>query len=109
LICAELGSLAGAEWPVENLVTKVAETEPMSAKARSARRAIAATALPGALTVPSPAAVEGRRIVVVDDVCASGWTMLTVAKALQEAGAAEVCGLVLARGVLVGNRSSRSP
>lgn len=35
LVCAEVGRLAGAEWPVESLVTKVAETEPMSAKALS--------------------------------------------------------------------------
>ena len=50
LVCAEVGRLAGAEWPVESLVTKVAETEPMSAKARPARRAIARTGLATAFT-----------------------------------------------------------
>ena len=93
---------AGAEWPVESLVTKVAETEPMSAKARPARRAIARTGLATAFTVPQPAAAEGRHILIVDDVCASGWTLLTVSRALHDAGAEEVAALVLARGVLAG-------
>lgn len=109
LVCAEVGRLAGAEWPVESLVTKVAETEPMSAKARPARRAIARTGLAKAFTVPQPAAAEGRHILIVDDVCASGWTLLTVSRALRDAGAEEVAALVLARGVLGANRPSGSP
>jgi predicted amidophosphoribosyltransferase len=109
LVCAEFGRLAGAEWPVESLVTKVAETEPMGAKARSARRTIARTGLATAFTVPQPAAVDGRRILIVDDVCASGWTLLTVSRALRDAGAEEVAALVLARGVLGANRPSSSP
>jgi predicted amidophosphoribosyltransferase len=109
LVCAEVGRLAGAEWPVERLVTKVAETEPMSAKARPVRRAIARTGLATAFTVPQPAAAEGRHILIVDDVCASGWTLLTVSRALRDAGAEEVAALVLARGVLGANRPSSSP
>ncbi len=109
LVCAEVGRLAGAEWPVESLVTKVAETEPMSAKARPARRAIARTGLATAFTVVQPAAAEGRRILIVDDVCASGWTLLTVSRALHDAGAEEVAALVLARGVLGANLPSGSP
>jgi predicted amidophosphoribosyltransferase len=109
LVCAEVGRLAGAEWPVERLVTKVAETEPMSAKARPVRRAIARTGLATAFTVPEPGAAQGRHILVVDDVCASGWTLLTVSRALLDAGAEEVAALVLARGVLAANRPSRSP
>lgn len=109
LVCAEMGWLSGGDWPVESLVTKVAETEPMSAKALVARRVIAKTLLQQAFAVPQPAAVEGRRILLVDDVSASGWTLLTVGKALRDAGAAEVAALVLARGVLAGNRPSCSP
>jgi predicted amidophosphoribosyltransferase len=81
----------------------------MSAKALVARRVIAKTLLQQAFAVPPTAAVEGRRILLVDDVSASGWTLLTVGKALRDAGAAEVAALVLARGVLAGNRPSRSP
>jgi predicted amidophosphoribosyltransferase len=109
LVCAEVSRLGGAEWPVESLVSKVAETEPMSAKARPARRAIARTGLVTAFTVPNRTEAKGRHILLVDDVCASGWTLLTVSRALLDAGAEEVAALVLARGVLTGNRASRSP
>jgi predicted amidophosphoribosyltransferase len=97
LVCAEVGCLAGADWPVEHLVSKVVETQPMSAKPQPVRRQIAREALAGAFAVPSPQDVSGRRVVVVDDVCASGRTLLAVARALRNAGAAEVTGLVLAR------------
>ncbi len=97
LMCAELAWLAGAEWPVENLVAKVAETEPMSAKARPARSRIARQLAYGAFVVPVPAHVDGRRVLVIDDVCASGQTLLSTARALRRAGAVEVSGLVLAR------------
>jgi predicted amidophosphoribosyltransferase len=109
LVCAEVSRLAGVQWPVESLVSKVAETEQMSAKARPARRAIARTGLVTAFTVPKPSEAKGRHILLVDDVCASGWTLLTVSRALLDAGAEEVAALVLARGVLTGNRPSRSP
>ena len=97
LMCAELSSLAGGQWPVEHLVSKVAETEPMSATSQSERRRIATQSLPRSF-VPVPGAlIEGRKIMVVDDVCASGETLLAVAGALGRAGADEVAGLVLAR------------
>lgn len=97
LLCAELARLAGAEWPVQALVAKTVETEPMSAKPQAARRHIARSALSGAFVVVAPDEVVGRRIVVVDDVCASGETLLAVAHTLHGAGAAEVSALVLAR------------
>jgi predicted amidophosphoribosyltransferase len=97
LVCAELAWSAGAEWPVESLVAKVAETEPMSAKAGPARRQIARQLASGTFVVPVPAEVAGRRVLVVDDVCVSGGTLLSVGGALVRAGAAEVSALVLAR------------
>jgi predicted amidophosphoribosyltransferase len=106
LFCAELGCLAAGEWPVERLVTKVAETEPMSAKAQPVRRRIAQRLLSEAFVVPEAGGVAGRRVLVIDDVCASGETLLAVAGKLQKAGAAEVAGLVLARASL---RPSRYP
>jgi predicted amidophosphoribosyltransferase len=96
-MCAELAWSAGGEWPVESLVAKVAETEPMSAKARSERRLIARQLESEAFVVPVPADVDGRRVLVVDDVCASGETLLSAGGALRRAGAAEVTALVLAR------------
>ncbi len=96
LMCLEVQRLAGGEWPVEPLVTKVAEVEPMSTKAHLVRRRIG-TELGRALAVPDPAAVAGRRALLVDDVCASGETLLTVARTLRATGAEEVAALVLAR------------
>jgi predicted amidophosphoribosyltransferase len=97
LFCAEVGWRAGAEWPVEQLVVKGVETETMSAKPHPVRRRIAKDVLPAAFVAPCIDDVKGRRVVIVDDVCASGGTLLAVAGALRKAGAAEVAGLVLAR------------
>jgi predicted amidophosphoribosyltransferase len=97
LICAELAWSARGEWPVESLVAKAAETEPMSAKARPERKRIARQLMTEAFVVPVPFDVDGRRILVVDDVCASGATLLSTGGALRRAGAAEVAALVVAR------------
>jgi predicted amidophosphoribosyltransferase len=97
LLCAEVSRRADGEWPVENLVTKVFETDVMSTKGGPARRHLAGRSLCRAFKVADRGAVDGRRILLVDDVCASGYTLLTVARALRRAGAEEVAGLVLAR------------
>jgi predicted amidophosphoribosyltransferase len=97
LLCAELASLAGAEWPVEHLVRKVRETAPMSARSYPDRRQIAVGSLTTAFVVSPGAVVEGQSVLVVDDVCASGETLLAVGGALRRAGAREVAGLVVAR------------
>jgi len=97
LLCSELATLAGPAWPVERLVSKKMETPPMSVKTQSERRRSGRTVLRRAMTVPVGTVVDGSRILVVDDVCASGETLLAVAGALKAAGACEVSGLVLAR------------
>jgi predicted amidophosphoribosyltransferase len=82
---------------VERLVRKVAETEPMSATSQPERRRIAGESLSRSLVIAPGASTVGRKILVVDDVCASGQTLLAMARVLQAAGADEVAGLVLAR------------
>jgi predicted amidophosphoribosyltransferase len=96
-MCAELARSAAGEWPVQSLVAKVCETEPMSAKGRPQRRQIARQLATAAFVVPDPPDVDGRRVLVVDDVCASGETLLSTGEALRRAGAAEVSALVLAQ------------
>jgi predicted amidophosphoribosyltransferase len=53
----------------------------------------------GAFAVRDPARVQGRRVVLIDDVFTTGATFSTCAEALRAAGAAEVHALALARAV----------
>lgn len=52
----------------------------------------------GAFRCVNPAAVKGTYAVLVDDVATTGATLADAARALKEAGAREVGGLVLAKG-----------
>jgi len=51
----------------------------------------------GAFEVVKPDAVQGRMIVLVDDVMTTGATLSACARALKRAGAVQVMGLTLAR------------
>ncbi|MGH7439315.1 MAG: ComF family protein [Polyangiaceae bacterium] len=53
--------------------------------------------LRGAFLVAKPAAVRGRNVILVDDVCTTGATLRAVSAALREAGASSVAGVVVAR------------
>jgi predicted amidophosphoribosyltransferase len=97
LICRELSWSAAGMWPVEPLLAKVTETEPMSGKGRPARREIGKRLMGSGFVVPPGIDVRGARAVLVDDVCASGETLLSAAAALRLAGAEEVTAVVLAR------------
>ncbi|MDQ2725166.1 MAG: hypothetical protein M3Y36_06685 [Actinomycetota bacterium] len=95
---ADLVALIGSEWDCDDrLITKTAETPPMSGRSRRERVALAEGALRPALVVPERRRVVGRRILVVDDVLTEGSSLREVAVALRAAGAEEVAGLVLAR------------
>jgi predicted amidophosphoribosyltransferase len=60
-----------------------------------ARREMAEGVLRAALSVPE--GVAGRRILVMDDVYSEGYSLREMARALLEAGAAEVAALVFVR------------
>jgi ComF family protein len=77
--------------PFRALVSRVRETVPQSELPASQRRAN----LEGAFAAASSA--RGRVLVLVDDVATTGATLFTAARALADAGAAEIRGLVLAR------------
>jgi predicted amidophosphoribosyltransferase len=85
-------------WPFSyDVITKTAATEPMVGHTWKDRKAIAEGELRAALTVTNPAAVAGKRILIVDDVFTEGFTIREVARSLILAGAVEVSEIVLAR------------
>lgn len=88
----------GPTWPyARDLITKAGPTGQFLGRSPQVRRKIAEHSLRAALSVPEPERVAGRRILVLDDVYSEGFSMREMARALIEAGAAEVAGIVLAR------------
>ena len=77
------------------LLLRVKNTRPQTELKREARLAN----VKGAFQVDPlrVAEVQGRRVVLVDDVMTSGASLFTAAAALRAAGAAHVTGIVLAR------------
>lgn len=61
------------------------------------RRDVCRDEVPRVLEVPDPARVDGKRVLVYDDVFTDGLNLNAVAKKLREAGATQVCGVTLAR------------
>ncbi|HAL38490.1 MAG TPA: ComF family protein [Polaromonas sp.] len=81
--------------PDAQLLLRVKHTRPQSQLKREARL----TNVKGAFQVDPlrVAELEGRRVVLVDDVMTSGASLFTAAQALREAGAAHITAVVLAR------------
>jgi ComF family protein len=91
-LAGELGRLV--QLPVlHHAVQRVRNTPP---QARQPNRHDRWRNMDGAFQA-DPAVVSGRRILVVDDVCTTGATVNACGIALQQAGAAAVWGLTLAR------------
>jgi predicted amidophosphoribosyltransferase len=91
---------AGDRWPIHTdppLIVKTRETPKLVGMRLGERRQACETELRQALSVPDPAAVADRRLLVFDDVFTDGSTLREVARALLGAGAAQVGGIVLAR------------
>lgn len=86
------------DWPfAPDLITKERPTGRFLGIGVEERRRIAEGELRVALDVPDPARVQGKRVVVLDDVYSEGFSMREMARVLRRAGAVEVAGLVLAR------------
>lgn len=90
LLARELGKLLGL--PVVNALRRTRDAPPQAraATAEDRRRNVAQ-----AFATSRP--LEGRAILLVDDVCTTGATLEACARALKRAGAASVWGLTLAR------------
>ena len=74
-------------------LAKTRETEPQSSLSETARF----DNVKGAFRCARPAGVEGRTVLLVDDVLTTGATASECSRALKEAGAKEVYAAVLAR------------
>jgi ComF family protein len=87
------GIARGRIW--SDLLLRIRHTPAQSSLDRSRRLANVRGAF--AVEPLSAAALEGRRVLLVDDVMTSGASLYEAASRLRQAGAAEVCGLVIAR------------
>ncbi len=85
-------------WPfAPDLITKSGPTGRFLGIGVEERRRIAEGELRAALAVPEPERVAGKSVLVLDDVYSEGFSLREMARALREAGAAEVAGLVFCR------------
>jgi ComF family protein len=93
LLAAEIGCRLQA--PVNSrLLCKDFETRPQAGLTRTERE----SNLSGAFRVANDDAVQGKCIMIIDDVFTTGCTMSTAALVLREAGARHVFGLTAAAG-----------
>lgn len=93
LIAAEFAGDLGLPVSVGNLARRK-KTEPQ-AKLRDEERS---KNLRDAFQIVNRGEIDGKRVILVDDVFTSGWTMREAARVLREAGASEVWGLAVAYG-----------
>jgi ComF family protein len=94
LLAASLGAALG--WPVlPNALQRTRATRPQVGLSPHERRAN----VRGAFRCPDPALVQGRRLLLIDDVMTTGATLESCAEPLVAAGAERVYGLVVARDV----------
>lgn len=79
--------------PVVRAIKKVLHTETQASSTLSERR----SNLTGAFVLARPEAVEGKRVLLVDDVLTTGATVITCSHLLRKGGAKSVAVLTLAR------------
>jgi predicted amidophosphoribosyltransferase len=85
-------------WPFElGVIEKTGPTARFRGQTWRRRLDIANQELAPALRVARPDVVDGKKILVLDDVYTEGLTIRTVARTLKAAGAREVSEIVLAR------------
>ena len=94
LLTEALAGELGCDWCPDAL-ERVQPTQPLEGKSREERF----VALHGQIQVPGwrTPLIEGRPVLIVDDVMTSGATLAAASEACLAAGATEVCVSVLAR------------
>jgi len=81
------------DLPVVETVSRVRKTDTQVGLDRRKRQ----DNVKGAFACPQPELASARNLLLVDDVCTTGSTMVACAEPLLRAGAASVWGLVVAR------------
>jgi predicted amidophosphoribosyltransferase len=79
------------------VLVKTGPTRPLVSLRWSERRKVCGVELPKVLHVPDPARVQGKAVLLYDDVFTDGLNLNAVAKSLRQASAARVCQVTLAR------------
>ena len=87
---------ASRRWgvPVVEALTRTRDHEPQARLDPERRR----TNMRGAFRVRSPSLIQGRPVLLIDDVATTGSTLLAAAEALEAAGAAWVLSLAASHG-----------
>jgi predicted amidophosphoribosyltransferase len=94
----ERAAIEGPHWPFRHdVMAKTACTPSMQGLTFQQRAQMAETHLRSALSVTAPDAIDGKLVLVFDDVFTAGLTLREVAFKLKAEGAAGVAGIVLAR------------
>jgi predicted amidophosphoribosyltransferase len=78
-------------------IRKTGPTTPLVNRSWQERQAICEVELPPVLEVPDPARVQGKKVLLYDDVFTDGLNLNAMAKKLRQAGAVRVCQVTLAR------------
>jgi len=96
---ALLAGVVSERWgvPLVEALARTRDHEPQARLEPDRRRAN----VQGVFRVTKPAAVEGRPVLLVDDVATTGSTLLEAARALEEAGATWVLALSAAHGGII--------
>ncbi len=95
LIARRLGDAAGVRYE-RRLLARVRHTSSQAGLSQHERR----RNLRGAFRVQSRETIQGKTVLLVDDVMTTGATLSACARALKRAGAQEVRALVVARALL---------
>lgn len=93
-----LGEVLEKQWRLPLLIgnlRRVRWTEPQTGLHAGDR----ASNVAGAFAVRDPLRLQGKRVLLVDDVLTTGSTMLACAEALRAAKVAAVCAVTVARGI----------
>jgi len=91
-IAKHLAPLLGLPFTA-SLVIKPVETQKQASSQTAKQRE---ENLKGAFTVINPEEINGKRVMIIDDVITTGATINELARALLKAGAARVCGMAYA-------------